>query len=1516
MTYSFTEKKRIRRSFSKVRLPRRAAEMPPLLDAQIQSYRGLLQADAASSERKYQGLQAAFETVFPIVSSNGNCRLEFLGYDLERPQFTVRECKERGLTYRAKILARIRMVFLEKDGKTIKEAREHPVHMGEVPLMAVAEDREPFPQIPKKEKDWQEEFFFWQYYFAKRTQVGSFILNGTERVVVGQLHRSPGVFFEHDFGRSTLSGKVIYSARVIPYNGSWLDFEFDQRDFVYFRIDRRRKMPVTTLLKVYGYSDEDILAEFYDFEGFRLGGESGKAEYQLDARFLRSATLPFDLTGADGNIIVRKDSRIKAADLRKLGEADWRFHPVPDEFLNGRRLAKTIIDESTGEIIAHPNDEINGDLLGRMRAAGIAQIEAIYTNEFDCGPYISRTMASDDKLDQGGARIAVYRMLRPGDPPNAEVVNAYFENLFASPDRYNLSAVGRMKLNRRLDAGLNAALPKGAPENPPRPEMEYRVVIRKMDKGESVRKRLVQNLRAIEGWSDEAAAEFTVDTYRYQTQKSQKIVRPVQENMANREDAVALACRVAGGDSSKAKLLAEISRDGTFYKEGIEVAVEEQRTLSREDILQVVKVMVHLRNGKGRADDIDSLGNRRVRSVGEFVQNHFQAGLLRVERAIRDRLSQAETENLTPHELISAKTIKAAVMEFFIGSQLSQFMDQTNPLSEVTHKRRISALGPGGLMRERAGFEVRDVHPTHYGRVCPIETPEGPNIGLINSMALYSRVNRFGFLETAYRVVKDGRAMDDIVYLSAIEEAGFVVAQANSRVDEDGNFTDAVISCRKDGEFILSPPGEVDYMDVAPAQIASVAAAMIPFLEHDDSNRALMGSNMQRQAVPCLKPDCPLVGTGVERKVAEDSRAVLSARRGGTVDYVDAARIVIRVREEEVDSDDPDDVGVDIYRPTKFTRSNQNTIVHQQPIVQEGHIVAAGDVIADGAATDLGEIALGQNLLVAFLPWNGFNYEDSILISERVVAEERFSSIHIEEHIIRARETKIGPEEITRDIPNQSEQTTANLDDSGIVHIGTEVHPDDILVGKVTPKSERPQTPEEKLLRAIFGDKASDVKDTSLRLPPGASGTVMDVKVFTAPGVDRDARAEDIIARELEKHAKDLRDTLRIQQDGAIERIRGFVTGRLAKRTVGDSIKDGVKITKTALAALTREQWFELRVADEKINDQIERLGKKLAGEKDAQEKRRADERIKFTKGDELEQGVLKMVKVYVAIKRNLQVGDKMAGRHGNKGVVSKIVPVEDMPYLADGTSVDIVLNPLGVPSRMNVGQILETHLGLVAKTFGDGIGKLLAKESAKQVDEIRRYLESVYNPDGIVRADLSQFSDAELLEMARHLSGGVPFASPIFDGATESEIKNLLSEVGHSSSGQMAIYDGRTGEAFDRPVTVGYAYILKLHHLVDDKMHARSTGPYSLVTQQPLGGKAQQGGQRFGEMEVWALEAYGAAYTLCEMLTAKSDDIAGRAKMYDNIVSGDFRLESEVPESFNVLVHEIRALGIDMDFE
>jgi DNA-directed RNA polymerase subunit beta len=1354
MAYSYTEKKRIRKDFGK---HPKIMDVPLLLAMQLDSYHKYLQQGVAPEERKDKGLQAAFKSVFPIVGFSGSAMLEYVSYRLVNPVFDVKECQLRGITYASSLRVKVRLVIYDKEAglnkKVVKDIKEQEVYMGEIPLM---------------------------------TQTGAFVINGTERVIVSQLHRSPGVFFEHDKGKTHSSGKLLFSARVIPYRGSWLDFEFDPKDLVYCRIDRRRKIPATILLRALGYDTQEMLDIFFDTNGYKIS-KKGVALTLIPDR-LRGETATFDIKDKKGKVIVENERRITARHIREMEKSGLKELMVPAEYLIEQVLAKDIVDLETGELLAAANTEITEELLEQLLAFKELTIETLYTNDLDRGPYIADTLRIDTSTTPLEAQVEIYRMMRPGEPPTKDSAENLFNNLFFSPDRYDLSAVGRMKFNRRIG-----------------------------------RKEIVG--------------------------------------------------------------------------EGI---------LSKEDITEVLKLLIDIKNGKGTVDDIDHLGNRRVRSVGEMAENQFRVGLVRVERAVKERLGLADSEGLMPQEIINAKPVSAVVKEFFGSSQLSQFMDQNNPLSEITHKRRISALGPGGLTRERAGFEVRDVHPTHYGRVCPIETPEGPNIGLINSLAIYARTNEYGFLETPYRKVNKGKVSDEIEYLSAIEESDHVIAQASATTDKKGRLTDSLVSSRHQNEFTLSTPDTIEYMDVSPRQIVSVAAALIPFLEHDDANRALMGSNMQRQAVPTLRADKPLVGTGIERTVATDSGVTVIADRGGLVDSVDASRIVVRVNNNEVIAGEP---GVDIYNLTKYTRSNQNTCINQKPLVKPGDMVAAKDVLADGPSTDLGELALGQNMKVAFMPWNGYNFEDSILISERLVKEERFTTIHIEELTCVARDTKLGQEEISADIPNVSEHALNKLDESGIVYIGAEVNPGDILVGKVTPKGETQLTPEEKLLRAIFGEKASDVKDTSLRVSSGTNGTVIDVQVFTRDGVDKDARALEIEESELKSVRKDLSDQMRIMEEGIYQRIETLLLGKLAEGGP-DGLKAETKITKAYLTETSREKWFEIRLRNEAANRQLEQMTEQHGRLRVEFDEIFEEKRAKLISGDDLAPGVLKMVKVYLAVKRIIQPGDKMAGRHGNKGVISMIVPVEDMPHTEDGEPVDVVLNPLGVPSRMNVGQILETHLGWAAKGLGNKISEML--DAQADVGKIRKFLDKIYNTSG-KQEDLKSFTDEEILELSRNLRGGVPMATPVFDGADESEIKGMLELAGLPESGQITLYDGRTGDAFDRPVTVGYMYMLKLNHLVDDKMHARSTGPYSLVTQQPLGGKAQFGGQRFGEMEVWALEAYGAAFTLQEMLTVKSDDVNGRTKMYKSIVDGDHRTDPGMPESFNVLVKEIRSLGINI---
>jgi len=1361
MSYSFTEKKRIRNNFGK---STEVLEVPYLLATQIDSYASFLQLGVEPKKRLDRGLHAAFLSVFPIVSHSGYAILEYVKYRLGEPTFDVRECQQRGATFAAPLRVLVRLVIYDKDApvsaKVVKDIREQEVYMGELPLM---------------------------------TGNGTFVINGTERVIVSQLHRSPGVFFDHDKGKTHSSGKLLFNARVIPYRGSWLDFEFDHKDAVFARIDRRRKIPATILLRALGYENEEMIQTFFEMNKFTL--DADKCFFHIVPERLRGEVAAFDIK-CDEQVLIEEGRRITAKHIRQMEKANLSIIEVPRHYLDGKILGRNIIDESTGELIASVNEELTDDILQKIVAAGVSEIETLFVNDLDKGPYISNAMRLDSTTNRLEALVEIYRMMRPGEPPTKESAENLFENLFFTDERYDLSAVGRMKFNRRLG--------------------------------------------------------------REETEGS-----------------------------------------------GI---------LTKEDIIDVLKELINIRNGNGTVDDIDHLGNRRVRSVGEMIENQFRVGLVRVERAVRERLTLADSEGYMPQEIINAKPVSAAVKEFFGSSQLSQFMDQNNPLSQVTHKRRVSALGPGGLARERAGFEVRDVHTTHYGRVCPIETPEGPNIGLINSLSVYARTNSYGFLETPYRKVVNGRVTDQVDFLSAIEEGDFVIAQASVAVDETGKLVEGLVSCRHKDEFTLANSETVQYMDVSSKQIVSVAASIIPFLEHDDANRALMGSNMQRQAVPTLRAEKPLVGTGMERVVAKDSGVVVVATRGGVIEAVDASRIVVRVNDTETEAGIP---GVDIYNLTKYTRSNQNTCINQKPLVNLGDVVNAGDILADGPSTDMGELALGQNMLIAFMPWNGYNFEDSILVSERVVKEDRFTTIHIEEKTCVARDTKHSPEEITADIPNVSEEALSKLDESGIVYVGAEVKGGDILVGKVTPKGETQLTPEEKLLRAIFGEKAADVKDTSLRVPGSVRGTVIDVQVFTRDGVKKDKRALEIEEIEISRFRKDLDDQLKILEQDIFARVAVLLIGKAAQ-TGPAGLKANEIITQVYLDGLRHSEWLKIRVKDEDVNIQLEAVVEQIEQQRKDFDEKFEIKKKKITMGDDLPPGVLKMVKVYLAVKKRIQPGDKMAGRHGNKGVISQIVPIEDMPYTADGNPVDILLNPLGVPSRMNVGQVLETHLGWAAKGLGIKIGKMLEtkyNEEKEKVATIRGFLDKIYNSSGR-KEDLNSFSDTEILEMAVNLVAGVPMATPVFDGATEEEIRTMLKLADLPEHGQITLYDGLTGEPFERKVTVGYMYMLKLNHLVDDKMHARSTGPYSLVTQQPLGGKAQFGGQRFGEMEVWALEAYGAAYTLQEMLTVKSDDVTGRTRMYKNIVDGNHTMEAGMPESFNVLIKEIRSLAVNIELE
>lgn len=1347
-------KKRYRKDFSKLHS---IIDVPSLLNVQIDSYNSFLYGD----ENSESGLESSFKSLFPINSYSNLAVLEYAGYRLGTPTFDVNECRIRGTTYAAPLRVKVRLIILDSestdDNKIIKDIREQEVYMGEVPLM---------------------------------TDTGSFVINGTERVIVSQLHRSPGVFFEHDKGKTHTSGKKLYSARIIPYRGSWLDFEFDPKDNVYVRIDRRRKLPVTVLLRAQGYSQEQILGMFFDTNQVDIRGN--QFVLKVIAERLRGETAYTDIKDHDGNVIIEAGRHITFAHIRKIKKAEITELLVPSEYLIGRSIARDMAHPQTGELIAESNTQLTLDLLNLIIESGITQLDLLYTNDLDRGAYISETLRIDSTKTQLDGLVEIYRMMRPGEPPTKEAAESLFATLFFNEERYDLSAVGRMKYNSRV--------------------------------GRS-----------------------------------------------------------------------EITGPGV---------------LENQDIIDVIKELIAIRDGNGQVDDIDHLGNRRVRSVGEMTENQFRIGLVRVERAVRERLSLADSENLMPQDLINAKPVSAAIKEFFGSSQLSQFMDQNNPLSEITHKRRVSALGPGGLTRERAGFEVRDVHNTHYGRVCPIETPEGPNIGLINSLAIYARVNKYGFIETPVRKVIDGKLTDEVVYLSAIEEGKHYIAQANVKLTKNLELEEDLVPCRHLNEFTLTTKDKIDFMDVSPRQIVSVAASLIPFLEHDDANRALMGSNMQRQAVPLMRSEKPLVGTGMEKVVARDSGVTVVAKRGGIIDSIDAGRIVVKVRDEETSAGE---VGVDIYNLIKYTRSNHNTCINQKPLVEVGTVVKKGDIIADGPSTDMGELALGQNLLVAFMPWNGYNFEDSILISERVVQEDRFTSIHIEELTCIARDTKLGAEEISPDIPNVSESSLSKLDSSGIVYIGAEVTAGDILVGKVTPKGETQLTPEEKLLRAIFGEKASDVKDTSLRVPTGMSGTIIDVQIFARDGTEKDERALEIEKYKFEKIKKDLNDEYRILEADLFARVKKLIIGNSAKNGP-DGLKSGDIVNANYLNNLVKDRWFDIRLSSEELNDQLESLQKQLMQQRAKYNEDLDEKRRKLLCGDDLSPGILKIVKVFMAVKRKIQPGDKMAGRHGNKGVISTIVPVEDMPYLEDGTPLDIVLNPLGVPSRMNVGQVLETHLGWAAKALGLNLDRQLRVKAS--VGDLKQSLNKIYNDGNGKSEEIDALSDAEVLDLATNLSKGVPMATSVFDGASETEIKSMLKMAGLPESGQTILYDGRTGESFERPVTVGYMYMLKLNHLVDDKMHARSTGSYSLVTQQPLGGKAQFGGQRFGEMEVWALEAYGAAYTLQEMLTVKSDDVNGRTKMYKNIVDGYHKMDSNIPESFNVLIKEIRSLGIDIEVD
>ena len=1350
MSYSYTEKKRIRKNFGTFA---QVMDLPNLIETQTNSYAEFLQADVAPDSRKKQGLEEVFQSLFPITSVSGNAALEYVSYELGKNTYDVQECLIQGLSYSAPLRIKVKLVLFDRDSnfKEVKDIKEGEVFMGEVPLM---------------------------------TDDASFIINGTERVVVSQLHRSPGVFYDHDKGKTHSSGKVLYSARIIPYRGSWLDFEFDPKDILFSRIDRRRKIPATIMLRALDMGTEEILSEFYEEDSYTLDKDSVKVA--LVPERLRGETLSVDIK-VKSKVYVEAGKRITARHIKELTNSKASEITLSDEFLIGKVLSKDIFDSETGEVLLAANTEINEEILEILKENKISEIKCLYINELDKGPYISNTLRVDPTSNRLEALVEIYRMMRPGEPPTKDSAETLFSNLFFNEERYDLSEVGRMKFNRRLKL-----------------------------------------------------------------------------------------------DSKK----------------------DNPHILDKQDIIEVMKGIVNIRDGHDIVDDIDHLGNRRVRSVGEMTANQFRVGLIRVERAVRERLSMAEADELGPQDLINAKPVTAAIKEFFGSSQLSQFMDQNNPLSEITHKRRVSALGPGGLTRERAGFEVRDVHPTHYGRVCPIETPEGANIGLINSFASYSRTNQYGFIETPYRKVVNGKVTDEIVYLSAIDEAEHVIAQANVMLDKNNRFVDDLVAVRHANEFELMSPDRIDLMDVSPQQVVSIAASLIPFLEHDDANRALMGSNMQRQAVPVLRAEKPLVGTGLETVVARDSGVCIVAKNSGVVESVDASRIVVRV------TDKKSKTASDVYNLIKYTRSNQNTCINQRPIVKSGDVVKAGDILADGPSIDNGELALGQNIRIAFMPWNGYNFEDSILISEKVAREDRFTSIHIQEIVCIARDTKLGSEEITADIPNVGEGSLNKLDDCGIVYVGAEVEPGDILVGKITPKGETQLSPEEKLLRAIFGEKASDVKDTSQR--SSSKGTVIGVEVFTRDGVEKDERTQAIEQDHIDQSKKDADDEASVVEQATKTRMIDLLKSKKAIK--GNGVKKGESLASEKLETFSINDIFSIRTdteATNKVVEETEVLYKQYI--KDIKS-RYEEKKEKIIRGHDLAPGVIKIVKVYLAIKRRIQPGDKMAGRHGNKGVISEIMPVEDMPYDNDGNPIDIVLNPLGVPSRMNVGQILETHMGSAAKGIGMKIDTML-KENAKPA-ELKSYLDKLYNNNAANKEDINSFNNSEILELAENLRDGLPIATPVFDGAKESEIKDLLKLADLPESGQITLYDGRTGTEFDRPVTVGYMYMIKLNHLVDDKMHARSTGSYSLVTQQPLGGKAQFGGQRFGEMEVWALEAYGASYTLQEMLTVKSDDVSGRTKMYKNIVDGSYEMDANVPESFNVLSKEIKSLGINIELD
>ncbi|MDA1132392.1 MAG: DNA-directed RNA polymerase subunit beta [Proteobacteria bacterium] len=1431
MPLSFTGRKRVRKNFG--RIPE-ASPMPNLIEVQKSSYNEFLQADREKKDRTDSGLQGVFRSVFPIADFSGSASLEFVDYDLEEPKYDVEECQQRGMTYAAPLKVTLRLVVFEVDPDTgarnMLNVKEQDVYMGDMPLM---------------------------------TDHGTFIVNGTERVIVSQMHRSPGVFFDHDRGKTHSSGKLLFTARIIPYRGSWLGFEFDAKDIVHVRIDRRRKLPVTTLLYALGLTSEDMMRYYYNWVTFKRDKKSWRSAFNPEA--MRGLKLARDLINAKtGKVVAEAGTKMTQRLGMKLQEAGLKEVRVSSEELIGRYCAVDIVNDESGEIFIEAGDEITDEIIESLEQAGINHIDTLDVDNVNVGAYIRNTMAIDKATSKEKALVEIYRVMRPGEPPTQETAEKLFYDMFLSPVRLN-----KPEVDARATADARARVA---------------ATLAKVDTDG-----LAWVMSIANGW-----AQIVVSTNdpRAGAPTGTFWVRDVDIDLQQSER---YDLSAVGRVKMNSRLELETPHD--------------VRALRKDDILAVIRTLVSLKDGRGDIDDIDHLGNRRVRSVGELLENQYRVGLLRMERAIRERMSSVEIDTVVPHDLINAKPASAVVREFFGSSQLSQFMDQTNPLGEITHKRRLSALGPGGLTRERAGFEVRDVHPTHYGRICPIETPEGPNIGLINSLATYARVSKYGFIETPYRRVNKAKVTDEVLYLSAMEEGRYTIAQSNAPLDNKGRFTEELVSCRRDGDFVTALPDQIDFIDVSPKQLVSVAAALIPFLENDDANRALMGSNMQRQAVPLIKAEAPLVGTGMEGVVARDSGVAIAARRTGEVEQVDANRIVIRATEDV----DPRQSGVDIYNLRKYQRSNQNTCINQRPLVTVGDIVQRGDIIADGPSTELGELALGRNVLVAFMPWRGYNFEDSVLISERIVRDDVFTSIHIEEFELMARDTKLGQEEITRDIPNVGEEALQDLDEAGIVHIGAHVHPGDILVGKITPKGESPMTPEEKLLRAIFGEKASDVRDTSLRLPPGGHGTVVDVRVFSRHGVDKDERALAIEREEIDRLAKDKDDERRILERNTYDRLKSLLLNRVVV-SGPKGVKVGSKITDTVLADLPRSQWWQFGLKDSAVMDSIESIRAQFDSATAAVQARFENKIDKLQRGDELLPGVMKMVKVFVAVKRKLQPGDKMAGRHGNKGVISKILPIEDMPYLEDGTPVDIVLNPLGVPSRMNVGQILETHLGWASAGLGRQIGDLVDKaRRGGGAGALRSRLQEIYGKPQF-SSEIQPLDDAELLELGDNLRIGVPMATPVFDGAREADIVEMLESAGLSSTGQVRLVDGRTGEFFARDVTVGYIYMLKLHHLVDDKIHARSIGPYSLVTQQPLGGKAQFGGQRFGEMEVWALQAYGAAYTLQEMLTVKSDDVAGRTKVYEAIVRGDDTFEAGIPESFNVLVKELKALGLNVE--